>query len=337
MKKSQPLSLYMENGYLNVNEIIEQPQPFIFITGARGIGKTYGFIKWFIDHQIPFIYMRRTKDESDLNGAEESSSITKNIRDAGKIFSAKKIAKKFYQVFADDKEVCLCIGLSVIASVRGISLDQYDYILYDEFITEPHVRALRNEGLAVANAYETFNRNRELEGRPPIKMICLSNSLNIANDVFIQFDLVNTAEQLLYSKEEIYSDSGKMLIICQNSPISARKAGTALYQSASEEYARLAIKNEFILNDFSYVRRMPLAQYQCKLSIGDLFIYKDKDGRSWYCTFTKGQTKKKYGSNHNDLKRMQREQMRLWWAYLDGKIIFDSYQAVALFEKYYDS
>lgn len=336
MKK---INLYQPDGWVDVESILEAGYPFNFITGGRGIGKTYGFIRWMIMNDTPFILLRRTEIESQLQADPKTSSVTAVCNDLDITFHAAVHGKKMRSLYRDDNdhEICLCAALSTFASVRGVDLSAYRYIIYDEFITEPHVRALKMEGIALSNAYETINRNRELSGEDPVRLLALSNSLNISNDIFMQFDLISAAENMLNEDVEIYARGKILLLILQHSPISEKKAGTALYQAASEEYARMSIKNEFILNDFRYVKKQNLKEYKPIWAVGSLYIYEHKSRPEFYITFKKANLPKAYvyGDNYMDLTRMKRDHLRTWWNYLDGMIKFDSYKAVSLFEKYF--
>ena len=334
------MELYTAEGWINAGSIISEGLAFNFLTGGRGIGKTYGFLDWFLRNRIPFIFMRRTQVEADLQGDPATSSLTANLTALDMEVKYQKLVKgKLIQVTdaADGREICICCALSTFHSVRGIDLSRYRFLVYDEFITEPHVKTMRAEGLALFNVYESVNRNRELAGQDPLILIGLSNSLNIANDIFIQFDLVTAAEQMINNGNEVYRSGKIQLIIFQHSPISERKADTALYQTASEEYARMALKNEFILNDFSYVKKRSLKEYTAVWSVGDLYIYRHKHRDEFYCCFSRAKLPKnqQYGSNYLDLERMKKEKIRYWFRYIEGLISFESYKAAALFEKYY--
>ena len=329
------MKIYAKNGYFNAKNIIEQPYQFIFVTGARGTGKTFSTLKYLIENRKPFILLRRTQDESDLQASPLTSSITKVLNYLKINYKFKKINKKVGCIYIDDKPMIYTCALSTFASIRGINFDDINYAVYDEFISEPHVRTFKAEGLALMNFYESVNRNRELEGKKALKLIGLSNSLNIANDIFMQFDLVTPAEQLIDKHDEIYTRGSILLIVMQDSPISKQKADTVLYQNSGEEYAKMAIKNEFILNDFSYVKKLDIRAYTPHLIIGDLTIYKSKSKHEYYCSFSKGQCKRKYGTSISDLERLKRAEWRLYTRYLDGYMRFDSYKAVALFEKYF--
>lgn len=332
MKK---IKLYASNGYFNAKEIINLPYNFQFITGARATGKTFSTIMELIKRKKQFILLRRTQDESDLQASELTSSVTKVLHYLGVDFEFTKIHKKVGLILVNGQPLIYTCALSTFASIRGVNFDDVEYAVYDEFITEPHVRPFKAEGLALKNFYESVNRNRELEKRKALKMICLSNSLNIANDIFMEFGLVDVAEKLLNSDDMFYFRNSIMLCIMKNSPISKLKEQTTLYENAGEEYAKMAIKNEFILNDFTYVKKEDLKQYRPILSIGDLVIFRKKTGREYYCCFSKTKAPKRYNTNLNDLERLKRAEWRLFNLYRDGKIRFENYKSIALFEKYF--
>lgn len=326
----------MKNGYFNAKSVIESDSVFIFVTGARGTGKTYGVLQYLISKGKTFIYLRRTEEESKLQKKAETSSLMKNIDDMKIEYNFSSISGKIGYITAGDSTIYTC-ALSTFAKIRGVNFDKVDFIVYDEFIPEVHVRSIKGEGLALMNVYETVNRNRELSDKPPVKLIGLSNSLNIANDIFMEFDIISNAEELLNSENEIYKRGLLMLIIMKHSPISKRKEQTSLYSVSSKQFNDMAIRNKFILNDFSYVCKKPLKEYIPVLNIGDLFIYKHKTNLEWYCTFKRAvlPKNKTYDTAITSLDRLRNTETRYYLRYIDGYIRFDSYEAIALFEKYF--
>lgn len=323
-----------DKGYFDAKSVIDAGYTFTFVTGARGIGKTYSVLKYLISLGKPFIYLRRTQDESDMQASILTSSLTKVLNDMSVKYKFGKLSKKIGVIDVYDTPLIYTCALSTFSTIRGVNFDEIKYIVYDEFIPEPHVRQFKAEGLALLNLYETVNRNRELEGGKAVQLIGLSNSLNIANDVFMQFDLVSDAERLTNINDEIYTRDNILLIICKNSPISKAKANTSLY-NISEEYSKMAIQNKFILNDFTYVKKRDLKAYNILFQVGDLYFYKHKSEYEWYVTFSKSTTKNIYSNTQADLERFRRAEYRYYAKYLDGYIYFDSYKAIALFEKYY--
>ena len=329
--------IYSKNGYFNARDIIRSGYNFIFITGARGTGKTYSTLKYLIENSIPFIYLRRTQNESDLQANPTTSSLTKILMASKVDYDFKKLSGKVGVILVNEKPLIYTCALSTFSTIRGIDFLGVEVAVYDEFIPEAHVRSFKAEGMALNNFYESVNRNRELEGNPALKLIGLSNSLNIANDVFMTFNLVIPAELLTNDPvNEIYTEGDKMLILMKDSPISKKKKETMLYKNASDEYNAMAIDNKFILNDFTYVKKQNLKEYKILMQIGDLFIYKHKSNHYYYVTFVKAETKKIYTSSTADRERFRRAEWRYYVRYLDGYVYFDSYNALSLFEKYFD-
>ena len=74
------MSLYLPSGYLNAASLFDDPSPFVFLIGARGIGKTYGALKYVKDNSLRFVYLRMTDIEvKNLSGA--SFNVFKSINE----------------------------------------------------------------------------------------------------------------------------------------------------------------------------------------------------------------------------------------------------------------
>lgn len=334
------MNLYLDNGYLDMKSIIESEYPFIFVPAARGTGKTYGSLRYHLEKGHRILLIRRTKTEAELQAKKESTSYKAIFNDLGiEEYYCTSYSSAGYgtvQIGGEDpRTVAYVAALNTFASVRGLDFSDIDYIVYDEFIAEPHVRKIKNEGMALANLYESVNRNRELQGRDPVQLLCLANSVNMANDTFMYFNLIEQAEKMLQEDIEFMEIGNKLLIIPQHSPVSDMKSKTALYQAVSSEYAEMAIKNKFILNDFTYVQKRSLKEYSCLFKVGDLYMYRHKSNKEFYCTFVRGQTKNEYQNGYADLTRFRRDKWRFAGYYLDGMIRFENYRAVALWEKYF--
>lgn len=335
------MNIYADNGYLDMQSVIESGYPFIFLPAARGTGKTYGALKYHLEHDHKILLIRRTKQEAELQAKKESTSYKTVLEDLqiDDYICTSMSASGYGTVQIRDKEEYKTIAyvacLKTFASVRGIDFSDIDYIVYDEFIAEPHVPRIKNEGMALANLFESVNRNRELYDKPPVQLLCLANSVNMANDVFMYFDLIEEAEKMLQEGREIAELGNKLLIIPQHSPISDQKSKTALYQAVNNEFSEMAIRNKFILNDFTYVQKRNLKEYKCLFSVGDLYVYEHKSAQHFYVTFTRGQTKNVYTNGYADIKRFRRDHWRFAGYYLDGMIRFENYRAVALWEKYF--
>lgn len=343
------INLYLDNGYLDMRSIIETGYPFIFIPAARGTGKTYGALKYFTEEretENEIILLRRTQTEIDLQNDPkgDGTSFQPVLSDMGRQWRVQR-QKNIGYVWEEnvpeyegalDRLLAINLALSTFANIRGsFDYSRVNHVFFDEFIAESHVKKIKNEGMAVANFYESVNRNRELQGKDPLQLICAANSVNLANDVFMYFDIVTHAESMISDMEEIRAVGNKLIIIPQKSPISAKKAKTALYQAVNQEFTDMAISNKFILNDFSYVKPRSLAEYRCDFRIGDLYFFRHKSRYEWYVTFKKGECAEEYESSYSGLEQARRAKWRFAGYYLDGMIRFESYKCIALFEKYF--
>ena len=336
-EKKQKINLYDMNnkGYFDAQSVINADFQFTFITGGRGIGKTYGVLKWLIQNNITFIYLRRTQNECDLQSVEMTSSLTKLLNRYANEYKFSKVSKNVGMVEYDGGVIYTC-ALSTFASMRGINFDDVKFVVFDEFIKEPHVRSIKGEGFALSNLMESIERNRAWETNEHVRLICLANSMDIANDTFMAFDLVSDAERMMNEGQEVFMDGDKLLIICQKSPISQKKLSTGLYKNASEEFAKMSINNEFVLNDFSYVKKRNLKEYQILLNVGDLYFYKHKAKMEYYVSFVKQKTKRSYDDSLSGLEKFRRKEWRYYMRYLDGFVYFENYKSCRLFEKYYE-
>lgn len=63
MKQQNNLALYTPEGWLNIEAIATLPAWLFVIVGSRQVGKTYGSLKYLLDHDRYTLYLRRTREE----------------------------------------------------------------------------------------------------------------------------------------------------------------------------------------------------------------------------------------------------------------------------------
>lgn len=341
--------MFTKEGYIDFKYIMRDASPFIFIVGGRGSGKTYGAIQYALRENRTFFFMRRTQTQIDLikndsfspfKAVDESivvSSINKNLTG---VYRGSQNSDGTYSP-AGIPIGYMC-ALSTISNIRGFDASSVDLIIYDEFIGEAHERPIKNEGQAFLNAYETINRNRELNGQEPVKVLALANSNSLANPIFVELQLVTPVEKMLRSGDAKYytykNDSrGVSVYMINHSPILEAKQQTALYKlSGDSEFSAMALRNEFTQEEMDHIKPQSLKPYRLLCCVGEICTYKKKDNTGYYITGHKsGSTEAIYQSTSTDLKRFRRDQYFLWLAYLNGKILFESYIYKVLFEKYF--
>ena len=343
------MGLYLENGYVNIPWILSLGLPYNFIVGGRGTGKTYTSLevaKNNAENGSKFILLRRQQNQTDTILTPEFSPFKKlNMNNDWNVQPAKvnKNTGGFYNCeVKDDKNVpCgeplgYALALSTIANIRGFSADDVDLMVYDEFIPEKHERSIKNEGDAFMNAYETINRNRELDGKKPLQVLCLANANNLSNPIFVRMGLVEKAYKMIKTHNEILidKDRGYSLFMLLDSKISERKKDTALYKMGDESFAKMAIENVFEYDDY-LIRNRNLKEYIPLVTIGEISIYEHKTRCEYYVTSHTMNNCPKYGTSDIELKRMFEKYSYLASEYMLLHIYFEQVVNEVLFKKYF--
>lgn len=331
------MGLYLENGYINIPYCLRFGCPFTMIIGGRGTGKTYGALRYALDSELPFILLRRTQAQADLIGKTEFSPLEPVVADMGLQQKTRNISKYNAAIYVKDpavdpededgRMVGWTAALSTFSNLRGFDASNIELIIYDECIPEVHERPLRHESDALLNVYETVNRNRELQGRPPVTMLLLSNANRLDSPVLDALGLVPVLEKMLKSgkQEHIDRERGIALFVPSQSGISQSKAGTALYRAAaSGTFADMSLGNRFAYDDMSDVRPQRLDGWRLRVQLGDLSIYEQNN--KWYISGHRaGTPARTYGWTDRDRRRFIRDFPSAYTRLLEHRILFEDY------------
>jgi len=347
---------YTKEGYLDIDTLYKKDKSiFKFIIGARGIGKSFGVIKFWIDKcrgtGNKFILMRRTQTQVDLIKTPELNpflALEYELGDKYK-FILKNINKNVTGVYCveyDKKEkkyitgelIGYMIALSTISNIRGFAGNDVIHIIYDEFTGELHERPINNEGTAFLNAIETIGRNRELKGLDPLGVTCLSNSTMLANPIFIELKLVTVCEKALNKNKDVVLLPERLtsVYMLHGSPISKAKAKTSLYKLAGKDsnFSAMSLHNDFNAEYFDLIKSRNIKEFKPICQVGEIVIYKHKAKREWYITSHYSGHPEQYASSEIELKRWASNYYYLKLAHLNRHIFFESYIQQVLFEKY---
>lgn len=328
------MNIYADNGYLDVPKLKSQGMPFVFVTGARGTGKTYGELHDLLVNNTPFVMMRRTKTEIDFLARDEMTNPFRELNDALHLNVGLQKAGQYYQIVDRDTdgEITnirgILIALSTVANIRGFDGSRFEELFFDEFIPERHVRPIRDEHYAFLNAVETIGRNRELQGRPPLRVFCASNSNRLDNAIYLGLNLLRKVESMK-RKQQLYSampDRGILLVNLENSPVSEAKRETSLYRmSAGTGFERMALENKYIgeSDRNPHIRRANLAEYNPLVTIGEITIYVHKSRVEYYVTGRSTGTPPVYDMSDTDKERFKYQYGHLWFYYLQGNVYFE--------------
>lgn len=348
---------YDKNGYIDVPALMEKDRnPYKFLVGARGIGKTFGILKWLIDTYADtgnkFVYMRRTQVQVDMIRTPDLNPFLALEQELGEKYSFilasinKNVTGIYRPVYNDDKNIYepsgapigYMLALSTIANIRGMAGGDIVHIFYDEFVGERHEKPIRSEGTAFLQAIETIGRNRELKGLPALPVTCASNSVNLGNPIFIELKFITSIEKALKKgSDTIYlPERSSSIYIINDSPISKKKAETALYRLAGtgSDFAKMSLENEFNQEYFGMIKSMNLKDYVPLCAVGEIVIYKHRSRREWYCTDHLSGHPEMFEASEVEIKRWSNSYYYLKLAYLNRHIFFESYIQQVLFEKY---
>lgn len=330
--------LFEDSGYLSIPAILDYGLTFNWVCGARGTGKTYGALKDAVSAERKFILMRRTQTQVDIISKNEFSPFKPLEVDGYGAFTTRKNSKYNSIVYHDDTPCATIAALSTFSNLRGFDASEIEELIFDEFIPEPHEKLIKNEAEAFANAYETINRNRELKGSPPLKVLALANSNRLDNEFFVFFNLVTTAYRMIETGQSIYIDRKRSigLFMPNNSPISSAKEQTALYRAVSggSSFYSMAIGNEFQTSDTELIRSLPLKEFIPLVTVGELTVWKHKSGDYYYVCEKRGGNPPIFSADTENLKRFRTLYPFLALAHIERKIFFEKYYDKILFEKY---
>lgn len=332
---------------MNVAAIKDTNMPFIFVTGARGTGKTYGELKSLIQSGEPFIVMRRTKTEVDFLARDESTNPFNQLNtDMGWNIGIERASQYIYRIvdrvfdgeggYTVVRNCGIMLALSTVANIRGFDGSAYTEMFFDEFIPERHARPIKDEHLAFLNAVETIGRNRELQGKPPLRVVCMSNSNRLDNAIYLGLNLVRKVDQMKKAHQmvSVMPERGICLINMEDSPISGRKSTSSLYRmAAGTGFEDMALKNKYIgeSENGKQFRHVNLKEYKSLAVIGEICLYQHKTRREWYICSTISGAPARYEMTTADITRFKRVFGYAYLRYLDNTLYFDDRMSELLF------
>lgn len=340
---------YLPDGWVNAGLWFEDPAPFVISLGGRGIGKTFGALEKLTEEGAPrHIYMRRTQAQIDACKLSELNPY-KSVNEArGRSFIMTAMGKYTAGVYRGEEQdgvlkpsgapVGLGIALSVFANIRGVDGLGYNVLLFDEFIKEKHERPFAREGDAFLNAYETLNRNRELQGREPLKAVLLSNSNDLRSPILEALGVVDLIDRMQRKgkRHATAADGAISIYLYPDSPISERKRKTALYRVAnSEDFSQMALNNAFSAANYENVKSCPLREYTPLVSIGDVTVYTHVNNGTFYVV-DGVKSPIRYTTLPNDLRAFRRAYVYLYDALLRRELYYSSAPVKVRFERVFE-
>lgn len=335
--------IYQENGFLNWDYLYEECRFIMTITGPRGTGKTYGLLKYVLEHDLKFIYLRRLKTQLDICASEDSNPFKAiNMDMDWRIMPQRKAGGlRFIDKDTETDEsppevVGYGAALSTVATIRGSDYSDVDCIIFDEYIAMKNERPIKNEVGSFLNFIETVNRNRELKGAKPVKVFMLGNANKLMNPYFLEWKFMKTALKMIHGKQMMYrtQDNLRIMVMLLDSPISSQKKETALYQTAGDDFISMAIDNAFEV-DPTAIGARKLTDCRHIVSFGSIGVYQLKSTGEHYISETISKTNY-YEENAINLTLFQMRFSLLKQIYIYGKMLFENYDCEMLFRSYFN-
>lgn len=254
-----------EKGYLVIEDSDLANLSILF--GARGLGKTYSVLERRIENALKdeldkskFIWLRDSQEvvKKIAAGNSLASPIGQNRPDLPKISIEKSEGN--YCFVSDAKTdnwriLGYLMALSTFHNARGVSYADVKNITWDEFIPEDGSIVKKNQGIIFLNAYETINRNRELEGEDPVQIIFLSNAEDIYSDVLEDLGVSGLIEDMMYNNKKSYRDTDIWIEFLSSERFYEQKKNTFIYRiNKNDKFKNMALENKFN-NNLALVKR----------------------------------------------------------------------------------
>lgn len=299
----------MSNLFTDSYKIIfeKNPQYFIyFLIGGRGIGKTYPLLKGCYENNKKILYLRTKKDEMETIFSDELNPYKAINTDLKINIKAERIKGGGRIIETDnDGNFIQLIGyggsVNSFGALRGADFSDVDLIFYDEFInTSPMVTVYdKNNAGLFFNVIETVNRNRELKGIDPVKVVCVSNANTLDNNILRTLKLTDIARQLQEEKNktdktQIYTDQerGIYLSLMINKQVRDLKQQTSLYKlTKGTTFAGMALSNDFTTDYFGDIGKVDFRELIPVVNYENMYFYKHKSKNIMFVTNRKAQCK----------------------------------------------
>lgn len=352
------MNIYTRDGWLDAKHIEEVADrnniAFIVIIGKRQIGKTYGVLKLMLDSDKRFILLRGMRTELEMLERNVNSPFEKIKGYEGKILFEKNsdyTAEIIRQDIKEDEDgeshientmIGMGAALSSVGRIRGFNGDLFSDVVFDEAIPESHLLKVRHGGDAFLNMYTTVAGNRELEGRPPLRVWLLANSNNLDSEILDALEITDIVERMSLKGEEsrIIKERGIMILLPDSRAITEKRKKLALHRAIGGEskFAKMAYGNEFAYNDYTDVGTKPLAEYKPIILITGIgTVYLHKSDKTLYITGGNDKNARhKYNESEYSKNKFIRDFPEIKAAFMRGRITFTNMTVKNAFLHYID-
>ena len=333
--------------YFSIRSLFQYGAAFNYVIGGRGTGKTYGAIKAMIELGERFIFMRRTQTQLEQVMQQKEIELDSGEKVIGDLTPFKKVcvdngwtsridrmSKDCYIIIINDKFAGYGVSLSTIKNIKGFDTSECNYIIYDEFIPEIHEKAMRGEGDAFLNAYETINRNRELEGKPAVQAFLLANSTDIDAPLLSDLEITEEVERMINKGKSFryFADRGYTMSLLKAKAFTEAKKNTVLYKfSKGLKFSKMAFDTRVAYDDFSNIRQYDIKMFRPIYVFGEYTFYRHKSEGWLYISKCPSNCKERYPDNEYGTRQVKLSYGRdLYVEYMQNTMKFESYRCKKL-------
>ena len=242
--------------YYNGDKILNNPQPFNFLLGNRGTGKSFYWKRYllrrFIKDRRQFIYVRRYKSDLDKIIPTLFDDVLPKFKDY--------IIESDKNIITVNGEIAgYCIAVSEFIKYKSSSFQDVDTIMFDEFLPEDgkYLGGKQKPTLEpelCLNFYQSVARGYNKPIRDNVLFIFISNAVTINNPYFYFY---NIDKKLSYDTK-FFKGEGFNVEINRNESIAKEiedsKFGKLIKGTRYEEYA---LGNEFYLDSKEFIETVP--------------------------------------------------------------------------------
>ena len=335
--------LYLPAGWLNFEYIASKPAWLYVVIGKRQVGKTYGALHHMLAEDKSFILLRRTTAELNMITSNPKFNPFKpfvpefyvDLFKSGDVYSIKDYSLDDHGKAKEGKERGIATSLTQISKIRGFDGSAFTDIVFDEFIPEKGVITRKSEGDAILNALTTIGGNRELNGKPPLKVWLLANTNNISSAILDALDLTDIVLMMRRKGlEEYTTDDGCVIIQPQSEVITEKRKETALMKRISKksEFYGMAIENEWSYDVSPYIKTLSLKGMHPVFSFDDNIYCWENDKGFYICKAAFHGKAPKFSNNQTDRETLARQFGSLIDAYYAGIVFFADLRCQSIFK-----
>lgn len=246
-----------------------------FIIGERGVGKSYAYKVYALTHYIKtkrkFIYLRRTVKEVDE--VNKRNGFLKDIVNDDRL-KDHNLSYEGYTFYCDDEPCGYLLSLKDEETLKSISFEDVDLIIYEEFLVKQSWKYIKNEPQVLLSFIDTVARLRN-----NVKIFCLGNALSVVNPYFDYFHL-----NIPYLKDiQTFKDGTILVEYIKNEPYRAVRRATDFGKLIEgTEYADYSIENNFLNDNNTFITKDFIkSRYFISLIINNHYygVYFDKEER----------------------------------------------------------